>query len=83
MLHGEMVAIGVVTQLILEDDQDEFNKLFQRNLNRFRNQVIEEIRNSDIDAERKLRGSDWRVRGGHRRELGRHAFCRFGGTAGV
>ena len=35
---------------VLEDEQDEFNKLFQRNLNRFRNQVIEELRNSDIDA---------------------------------
>ena len=31
-----------------EEDVNEFNKLFQRNLNRFRNRVIEEIRNSEI-----------------------------------
>ncbi len=33
---------------VLESEQDEFNELFQRNTNRFRNQVISEVRNSKI-----------------------------------
>ncbi len=33
---------------VAESDQDEFNQVFQRNLNRFRSQVIEEIRNCEI-----------------------------------
>jgi flagellar FliL protein len=34
---------------VAEDDLDEFNELFQRNENRFRNLVIVEIHDSEID----------------------------------
>jgi flagellar FliL protein len=34
---------------VAEEDLEEFNELFQRNKNRFRNQVIEEIRASKVD----------------------------------
>ena len=33
---------------VAESDLDEFNTIYQRNMNRFRSQVIEEIRESDI-----------------------------------
>ncbi len=35
---------------VAESDQGEFNTLYLRNLNRFRSQVIEEIRDSEISA---------------------------------